>query len=122
MEEARQVVLQTQNMYLRGVLPDHVLEDVLAVHPGAARDWDKMKANMRVKRKKLIKKARNAICAAHGKSRTRKRRRAGKLTKETFKLRKIERQFLEAGLDLLGTWAEFMEEVNQKAGWKVCKM
>jgi hypothetical protein len=122
MEQATRMMLRTQNMYLRGELPDYMLEDVLSVHPGAARDWDMMKCNMKVKRKKLLKKARNVVCTAHVKSRSNKRRRSGQLAKETFKLVKIKRQFREAGLNVFETWAEFLKEVNRKAGWNVCKM
>jgi hypothetical protein len=120
MEQATMVVLRTQNMYLRGELPDHMLQDVLSVHPGAARDWDMMKCNMKVKRKKLLKKARNVVCTAFAKST--KRRRSGQLAKETFKLIKIKRQFREAGLDVFETWAEFLKDVNKKAGWNTCKV
>jgi hypothetical protein len=122
MEDARKMVFQDQNRYLRGELPDHILQDILSVHPGAARDWDMMKVNMKVQRKKLLKKARNVVCTAHVKSRTHKRRRSGKLTKETFKLIKIKKQFRAAGLEIFGSWAEFMKEVNQKGGWKACTM
>jgi hypothetical protein len=120
MEDARKMVFQDQQMYLRGELPDHILQDILSVHPGAARDWDMMKCNMKVKRKKLLKKARNVVCTAFAKSN--KRRRSGQLAKETFKLIKIKRQFREAGLDVFETWAEFLKDVNKKAGWNTCKV
>jgi hypothetical protein len=120
MELATKMMLRTQNMYLQGKLPDYMLEDVLSVHPGAARDWDMMKCNMKVKRKKLLKKARNVVCTAFAKSN--RRRRSGQLAKETFKLIKIKRQFREARLDLFETWAEFLKDVNKKAGWNSCKV
>ena len=121
MQEATEIVRDVQNRYLRGELSEEELADVLEIHPGAARDWDKMKLNMKVERRKLLKRAVDVLKAALRKSKGCKRYRPGKEwttnAKEKTKLRKIKVQFYKSGLVVLETWAEFMAVVEVQAGW-----
>ena len=121
MQFATEMVRQVQNRYLRGELSDEELKDVLEIHPGAAREWDIIKLNMKVKRRKLMKRAVDALKAALRKSKGCKRYRPGKEwttnAKENSKLLKIGRQFHRDGLQVLETWLEFMEVAQVQAGW-----
>ena len=118
LELATEIVLETQNSYLRGELSDERLADVLEIHPGAARDWDKMKLNLRVRRRKLMKRAVDALKSALHKSRCCKNYRPGKQwttnSKEVSKLHKIKRQFFREGLNVLETYANFIAEADIK--------
>ena len=121
LEEATEIVREVQNRYLRGELSEEELADVLEIHPGAARDWDKMKLNMKVRRRKLLKRAVDVLKAALRKSKGCKRYRPGKEwttnAKENSKLHKIERQFYSNGLHVLETWLEFMAIAEVQSGW-----
>ena len=121
MQEATEIVRDVQNRYLRGELSEEELTEVLEVHPGAARDWDKMKLNMKVQRRKRVKRAVDVLKAALRKAKGCKRYRPGKEwttnAKEKTKLRKIKVQFYKSGLVVLETWDEFMDVVEVQAGW-----
>ena len=121
MELATEIVREIQNRYLRGELSDEELADVLEINPGAARDWDNMKLNMKVKRRKLLKRVVDILKASLHKANCCKRYTASKEwttnAKENSKLHKIRRQFYSNGLQVLETWAEFMEVAQVQAGW-----
>ena len=105
-------------MYLRGELSESQLADVLAIDPNAAKNWNTMKLNMIVRRRKLFKQAVDALRTAIRKAEGCKRYRPGKEhttnAKEKSKLGKIQREFYRTGLHVLETWVEFMTEAENK--------
>ena len=118
LSRAYEMVRQVQNQYLRGELPEEHLADVLAIDPNAKKNWDKMKLNLRVRRRKLMKRAVDTLKAALHKSHTCKRYRPGKEmstnSREKSKLDKIERQFYRDGLNVIETWVEFMAVASKR--------
>ena len=118
MELATSMVRQVQNAYLRGELSDEQIADVLAIDPNAAKNWDKMKLNMKVRRMKLMKRAVDTLKAGLRKANQCRRYRPGKEwttnSKEICKLVKIERQFYRNGLNVLETWGEFLKVAMEK--------
>ena len=119
LEEATEIVRETQNLYLRGELSEERLAEVLDVMPYAAKQWDQLKLNMKVRRRKLMKRAVDVLKSALRKASACKRYRPGKEwstnAKEKNKLGKIGRQFYSSGLHVLETWVEFMKAVQVKA-------
>jgi hypothetical protein len=113
LEEATEIVRHDQNRYLRGELPAEELADVLSVYPNAAKEWNILKLNLKVRRKKLLKQAHAVLCVSVRKAENCKRFRPGKenstLAKQKKKIRKIKLQFYRQGLDVFETFIEFME-------------
>ena len=116
-EQATEMVRQVQNAYLRGQLSEKQIADVLSIDPNAVKDWNKMKLNMSVRRRKLMKRAVDALKAALHKANQCKRYRPGKErttnAKEKSKIAKIQREFYRNGLDVLETWREFMTHAEE---------
>lgn len=103
--------------HLRGELDDSELEEILAIDPEWNNKINKIKLNMKLNRKKLLKKATDAYRSGLHKARHCKRYRPGKQNstqrKETKVLRALERQFFKLGLAILGTWDEFLDDAEK---------
>ena len=110
-EEATAVVRSTQNKYLRGELSEELLAEIRLVFPNAQRDWDKMKLNLLVKKRKLLKKARDLVRQSSQSSRRKKRWKGNfGLSRLQKQMDQINRKFFREGLNVLQTWEEFTKE------------
>jgi hypothetical protein len=111
-QEAAAIVRDTENMYLRGELSEDEIAEILETYPDATRYWDKLKLNLKVKRRKLLKRAVDVLKSALRKACGNKRYRAGDQwttnARDMSRLGKIQRQFFRFGLDVFETFAEFM--------------
>ena len=111
MEVATEMVRVVQNLYLRGELSESRLADVLEIDPNAAKNWNKMKLKMKIRRRKLMKRTVDILKVGLRKSNqcTRKKKK-----KEKSKLENIEREFYGNGLHILETYVEFMKEAEKR--------
>ena len=124
--QATDVVRRDQNAYLRGELDEETVSWLNEAYPQAIPDWDKMKLNMKVKRKKIRGRVKNVLLGGANKSMGCRRFRPGKqkstLKNQTKLLTKAKKDFYAAGLPVLLTWADFMDEIGVSLGigssWK----
>ena len=122
--EATEIVREHQNAYLRGQLDPEVKSWLQEMYPQAIPDWDRMKVNMIVKKNKLSHKAKNILLGGANKSNGCHRFRPGKqvstLKNQEKQLAKTKREFYAAGLPVLVSWAEFMNDVSISMGGPKC--
>ena len=131
LSEATEIVRETQKQYLRGTLSAEAIADVLSVNPEATKDWDRLKLNLQVRKRKLLKRAKDVRRVFHsfayrnfGLSLNKSRKRIFKptrseskeLKKQVSAMAKIKRKFFQEGLQTaesvhqLLEWTEFVSE------------
>ena len=115
LETATELVRKTQNEYLRGTLDPILLERIRATYPQAIPDWNKMKLNLLIKKKKLFKKMKSVMLGGVAKSAGCRRYRPGKQDSTTKKqvkaYYKVVNQYKNQGLNVILPFEDFMDEV-----------
>ena len=105
-----------QNKYLRGEMSTEMMSELTAMYPNAITDWDRMKLNMLVQKRKISKKMRDILLTSLHKSFGCKRFRPGKesstLKKQLKAIGKLRKQYYRAGLNVLEEWDVFRDGIH----------
>ena len=101
LEEATRIVHQQQTSYIRGEMSQERIDEISSLYPKAIPDWNRLKLNLKIQKKKLARLYKDACTATYSFR-----------TKELKRMEKIHKQFYKKGIHTLLTWTEFVEEIR----------
>ena len=115
--EATRIVKEMQDEFMRGELDQDMIRRIKAEFPQAIPDWNKMKANLKIRLKKFRKRVKDVLLSGLRKAYGCRRFRPGKETstqkKEIKQLKKLTNQYKKSGCSAVLSFPDLVEEVKR---------